>query len=105
MAFLVEMPDGGYLEVEERDDVTGGDERVLGVLGASPLEGTGLITFGAAVRTGLSEHEQDDFADWLYDRVVMFAELGGEIDGWRRREDGTWEVHAYREATNVTDPG
>ncbi|MEU7866689.1 hypothetical protein [Dactylosporangium sp. NPDC049140] len=91
MAFLVEMPDGGYLQVEERDDVTAG---AIGVLGASPLEGTGLITFGAVVRTGLSEAEQDDFADWLYDRVVMFAELGGEIDGWSRREDGTWEVLA-----------
>ncbi|MER7280030.1 hypothetical protein ABT369_36890 [Dactylosporangium sp. NPDC000244] len=94
MAFLVEMPDGGYLEVEERADVAPEDERVVGVLGASPLEGTGLITFGAVVRTGLSESEQDDFADWLYDRVVMFAELGGEIDGWSPREDGTWEIRA-----------
>ena len=96
MAFLVEMPDGGYLEVEERDDIAPDDERVAGILGASPLEGTGLITFGAAVRLGLSEQEQDDFADWLYDRVVMFAELGGDIDGWLHRDDGTWEVRAYR---------
>ncbi|MEV6932398.1 hypothetical protein AB0M46_48995 [Dactylosporangium sp. NPDC051485] len=96
MAFLVEMPDGGYLEVEERDDIAPDDQSVVGVLGASPLEGTGLITFGAAVVTGLTEQEQDDFADWLYDRVVMFAELGGEIDGWLRRDDGTWEVRAFR---------
>ncbi|WP_433065548.1 hypothetical protein [Dactylosporangium sp. CS-033363] len=95
MAFLVEMPDGGYLEVEERDDIA--DPRVVGILGGSPLEGTGLITFGAAVRTGLSVDEQDDFADWLYDRVVMFAELGGEIDGWSQRDDGTWEIRAIRE--------
>jgi hypothetical protein len=98
VAFLVEMPDGGYLEVEERDDIAPDDERVVGVLGASPLEGTGLITFGAAVRTGLTEQEQDDFADWVYDRVMMFAELGGEIDGWLSRDDGTWEVRAYRTA-------
>ena len=93
MAFLVEMPDGGYLEVEERDDVAPAEDgTVIGVLGAAPLEGTGLITFGAVVRSGLDEAAQDDFADWLYDRVVMFAELGGEIDGWQRREDGTWKV-------------
>jgi hypothetical protein len=98
VAFLVEMPDGGYLEVEERDDVAPHDERVVGILGASPLEGTGLITFGAVVRAGLAEDEQDDFADWLYDRVVLFAELGGELDGWQRRDDGTWEVSAYRGA-------
>jgi hypothetical protein len=97
VAFLVEMPDGGYLEVEERDDIAPDDERAVGVLGASPLAGTGLITFGAAVRTGLGEQEQDDFADWLYDRVVMFAEVGGDIDGWLRRDDGTWEIRAYRE--------
>ncbi|GGM38590.1 hypothetical protein ACFFX1_15510 [Dactylosporangium sucinum] len=94
MAFLVEMPDGGFLEVEERDDVT--PDEVLGVLGAAPLEGTGLITFGAVVRTGLAEAEQDDFADWLFDRVVMFAELGGERDGWERRDDGTWQIAAFR---------
>ena len=98
MAFLVEMPDGGFLEVEERDDFGEPDERVVGVLGASPLEGTGLITFGAVVRAGLDEAEQDEFADWLYDRVVLFAELGGERDGWLRRDDGTWEVPAYRGA-------
>ncbi|MEV8515258.1 hypothetical protein [Dactylosporangium sp. NPDC051484] len=97
MAFLVEMPDGGYLEVEERDDVAPGDERVIGVLAASPLEGTSLITFGAAVRTGLAEREQDDFADWVYDRVMMFADVGGAIDGWLSRDDGTWEIHAYRD--------
>ncbi|GAA0733831.1 hypothetical protein Drose_20390 [Dactylosporangium roseum] len=94
MAFLVEMPDGGYLEVEEREEVE--PEEVIGVLGASPLEGTGLITFGAVVRAGLDEAEQDDFADWIYDRVIMFAELGGEIDGWERRPDGTWQVYARR---------
>jgi hypothetical protein len=94
MAFLVEMPDGGFLEVEERDDVVPDDAGVIGVLGASPLEGTGLITFGAVIRSGLDEDEQDAFADWLYDRVVMFAELGGEIDGWQQREDGTWQVYA-----------
>ncbi|MFI5907829.1 hypothetical protein [Dactylosporangium sp. NPDC051541] len=94
MAFLVEMPDGGFLEVEERDDL-GLAVGAVGVLGASPLEGTGLITFGAAVRTGLSEDEQDDFADWLYDRVVLFAELGGDVDGWSPRGDGAWEIHAY----------
>jgi len=94
MAFLVEMPDGGYLEVEERDDVTPEDLGVVGALGASPLEGTGLITFGAVIRAGLDEQAQDEFADWLYDRVVMFAELGGEIDGWEQRDDGTWQVFA-----------
>lgn len=94
MAFLVEMPDGGFLEVEERADVDG---PVIGILGASPLEGTGLITFGAVVRAGLGEDEQDDFADWLYDRVVLFAELGGEADGWERLEDGTWRVESRRD--------
>ncbi|MFB9412777.1 hypothetical protein [Dactylosporangium matsuzakiense] len=94
MAFLVEMPDGGFIEVEERDDLDL-PEGACGALGASPLEGTTLITFGAAVRTGLSVEEQDDFADWLYDRVVLFAELGGQVDGWSLRDDGTWMIHAY----------
>jgi hypothetical protein len=97
MAFLVEMPDGGYLEVEERDDVAPHDERVVGVLGASPLEGTELITFGAVVRSGLDEDVQDEFADWLYDRVELFAELGGDRDGWRQLDDGTWEIVLYRD--------
>ena len=52
MAFLVEMPDGGFLEVEERVDVAPDDLSVIGILGASPLEGTGLITFGAVIRSG-----------------------------------------------------
>ena len=57
----------------------------------------GVLTMGVAVvRSGLGEDEQDDFADWLYDRVVMFAEVGGEADGWDRREDGTWQVSARR---------
>lgn len=94
MAFLVEMPDGGFLEVEERADVAPDDPSVIGILGASPLEGTGLITFGAVIRAGLDEGQQDDFADWIYDRVVLFAELGGEVDGWERLEDGTWRVEA-----------
>ena len=98
MAFLVEMPDGGYLEVEERGvigGIGGDDPVVIGVLGASPLEGTGLITFGAVVRTGLDVGTQDDFADWLYDRVVAFAEVGGAADGWEELPDGTWRIEAY----------
>ena len=94
MAFLVEMPDGGYLEVEERAGVAPGDPAVIGILAASPLEGTGLITFGAVVRAGLDEDTQDDFADWLYDRVVGFAEVGGAADGWEALPDGTWRVEA-----------
>jgi hypothetical protein len=96
MAFLVEMPDGGFLEGEERDDLT-----VLGILGAAPLEGTGLITFGAVVRAGLDEDAQDDFADWVYDRVVLFAEAGGAADGWEALEDGTWRIEAPLEAAGA----
>ena len=29
---------------------------------------------------------------------MLFAELGGEIDGWERLEDGTWRVEARRGA-------
>jgi hypothetical protein len=97
MAFLVEMPDGGFLEVEERVDVAPEDLSVIGILGASPLEGTGLITFGAVIRAGLDEQQQDEFADWIFDRVVLFAELGGEVDGWERLEDGTWRVESRRD--------
>jgi hypothetical protein len=98
MAFLVEMPDGGFLEVEERVDVAPDDLSVIGILGASPLEGTGLITFGAVIRAGLDVDQQDDFADWIFDRVLLFAELGGEVDGWERLDDGTWRVQAHRRA-------
>ena len=97
MAFLVEMPDGGFLEVEERAEVAPDDPSVIGILGASPLEGTELITFGAVIQAGLDEDEQDDFADWIFDRVLLFAELGGEITGWERLEDGTWRVEARRD--------
>lgn len=95
--FLVEMPDGGYLEVGPTTDFAHTDPDVLGALGAAPLEDTELITFGAVTRPGLSVQEQDDFADWIYDRVLAFAEVGGEADGWDRLENGTWRVYANRQ--------